>query len=285
MSRIDEATDVVALLTHRSIERPWILYEAGVAKGKLGATVLGLAVGVSLSDVNTGPFGQFQNCADDQDSLTKLVVQLLKRNPDAAPREEAVRLQVANFISRKDEIYSSFKVPQKKKSESSDDENIAKLFEEIKVMLRDINQAPLITNVTYSQNNISNKITSGMIEDMLMGVIKFPNKEKYVLFMIIASLIKNDIPWLYEPIMELYRASVRGVHEEIELAHNQLMQVIKIVSRGPLEKYLYRINEPGMFSVHKLMRVIEMVVMDYEKQYNANIVRRKNTSVDRLKFS
>ena len=34
MSQLSDATDVVALLTPRSLHRPWILYEAGVAKGK-----------------------------------------------------------------------------------------------------------------------------------------------------------------------------------------------------------------------------------------------------------
>src|SRR5215470_17363653 len=37
MQKLDDATDVVALLTSNSINRPWILYEAGVAKGKLSA--------------------------------------------------------------------------------------------------------------------------------------------------------------------------------------------------------------------------------------------------------
>src|SRR5208337_4733040 len=36
MGKLNDATDVVALLTQHSIDRPWILYEAGVAKGKLG---------------------------------------------------------------------------------------------------------------------------------------------------------------------------------------------------------------------------------------------------------
>src|SRR3954453_18209641 len=35
MQKLDVATDVVALLTTHSVNRPWILYEAGVAKGKL----------------------------------------------------------------------------------------------------------------------------------------------------------------------------------------------------------------------------------------------------------
>lgn len=43
MDKIDEASEVVCLLTQRSIERPWILYEAGVAKGKLGKKVIGIS--------------------------------------------------------------------------------------------------------------------------------------------------------------------------------------------------------------------------------------------------
>jgi len=47
MQKLDDATDVVALLTARSINRPWILYETGVAKGKLSAgdRVFGIALG------------------------------------------------------------------------------------------------------------------------------------------------------------------------------------------------------------------------------------------------
>ena len=79
MSQLGDATDVVALLTARSIDRPWILYEAGVARGKLDTTVLGLALGVPLDKISTGPFGQFQNCGDDEDSLTKRVMQVPAR--------------------------------------------------------------------------------------------------------------------------------------------------------------------------------------------------------------
>ena len=65
MRKLDEASDIVCLLTHNSVNRPWILYEAGVAKGKLNNTVLGVAVGIPLNKANNGPFAQFQNCGDD----------------------------------------------------------------------------------------------------------------------------------------------------------------------------------------------------------------------------
>src|SRR5438552_8257987 len=44
MSQLDCASDVVCLLTPRSFDRPWILFEAGVAKGKLDTPVHGVAL-------------------------------------------------------------------------------------------------------------------------------------------------------------------------------------------------------------------------------------------------
>jgi hypothetical protein len=78
MAKLGEATDVVALLTQHSIDRPWILYETGVAKGKSGTPAFGVAIGVPLEKASTGPFAQFQNCAADDDSLTKLAIQLIR---------------------------------------------------------------------------------------------------------------------------------------------------------------------------------------------------------------
>ena len=56
MSKLDSASDVVCLLTERSLDRPWLLYETGVAKGKLGTPVQGIALGVPLSRVSPRPF-------------------------------------------------------------------------------------------------------------------------------------------------------------------------------------------------------------------------------------
>jgi len=138
MSKINDATDVVGLLTRNSIDRPWILYEAGVAKGKLDKPVFGIVVGVAFDQATKGPFAQFQNSSDDEDSLTKLVLQLIRRNSDAEPREEAVRRQVSAF---REGIKTLIALkPEDKPARPGDAEasDVAKLFEEIKVMFRDL---------------------------------------------------------------------------------------------------------------------------------------------------
>lgn len=106
MSKLGDSTAVVCLLTERSLDRPWILYEAGVAKGKLDTFVYGIALGISLSKANTGPFAQFQNCDDDVESLTNLVIQLLSRIPNSAPDRDAVTMQVEAFTTKKKRLVS-----------------------------------------------------------------------------------------------------------------------------------------------------------------------------------
>jgi hypothetical protein len=140
MQKLGDATDVVALLTHQSLDRPWILYETGVARGKLNTTVFGLALGAALDDAAKGPFAQFQNSGDDEDSITKLVLQLLRKHPGASPREEGVRSQVHTFKEKVDKILKSRKDEPLRPKSSTDDTSVAKLFEEIKILVRDLPQ-------------------------------------------------------------------------------------------------------------------------------------------------
>src|SRR5258708_37492823 len=44
MTQLQSTSDVVCLFTERSLDRPWILFEAGVAKGKLNTPGIGLAL-------------------------------------------------------------------------------------------------------------------------------------------------------------------------------------------------------------------------------------------------
>lgn len=101
---LQAASDVVCLMTERSLERPWVLFEAGVAVGKLGTPVLGVALGIPLSQASTGPFALMQNCAGDEESLTSLVLQLMDRIPDAKPARRIVKERVRAFTKKTSRI-------------------------------------------------------------------------------------------------------------------------------------------------------------------------------------
>ncbi len=134
MTKLDCASDVVCLLTERSLDRPWILYEAGVAKGKLETPVHGIALGIALSRVSAGPFYQFQNSDDSEESLTKLVLQLCERISGLEPDQDVVRAQVQAFKKSVEEVTKNIDEPKKPTKKTTANEGaVAKILEEMKV--------------------------------------------------------------------------------------------------------------------------------------------------------
>jgi hypothetical protein len=232
MASLAKATDVVALLTHHSLHRPWILYESGVAKGKLDTTVLGVAVGIPLEQAQAGPFAQFQNCGDDEDSLTKLVMQLIRRNPNAAPRDEAVRLQVRAF---RDSMTNLLKTRGKlaEPGPKIDDAVIAKMFEEVKILVRDLPDR-LQNSAPSARRRRFRRFHPGAIEDIVHHPMFREQGGQGIPLLIYLSMLREDFPWLYELGLELYRAMQRGDEKEIERAQSAFRGAAEAVSHGPM---------------------------------------------------
>jgi hypothetical protein len=91
-----------------------------------------------LDEAATGPFAQFQNSPGEEEAITGLVLQLIRRHPQAAPIEEAVRLQVKAFRDAVANLLKERKKDGTPTPKPPDDTSVAKFFEEIKVLVRDV---------------------------------------------------------------------------------------------------------------------------------------------------
>jgi len=160
MRKLNLASDVVCLLTQRSLDRPWILYEVGVAKGSSPETpIYGIALGIPFNRVNTGPFAQLQNSDDDLESLIGVVMQLVRRIPNAEPNPEVIGMQVRTFKQKASEILERL---NSKKNEGEqevivDKNSVAKLFEEVKVMFDGL--------PTRVESKLTHKLLQGTITE------------------------------------------------------------------------------------------------------------------------
>ena len=125
VKNLKSATDVVCLLTRRSVDRPWILYEAGIAKGRSRRPVLIIACGVPVELASTGPFAQFQNSDDQEDSLMKLVTQLVRKVPNINPDHSTIKKQVRAFKKRATKALA--KITEAKASKEDLPETLQKL--------------------------------------------------------------------------------------------------------------------------------------------------------------
>jgi hypothetical protein len=158
MIKLQSTTDVVCLFTENSLDRPWILFEAGVAKGKLNTPVIGIALGVPLGRISTGPFYQFQNVDDSEGDLTKLVHQLARRIPGLELDSDVIKVQVSAFKKSESDILKRITAGEGKKGkEAAEESPVAKLVEEIKALPSRVAERlganrgrPLINELTVS---------------------------------------------------------------------------------------------------------------------------------------
>ena len=265
MEKLATATDVVALLTESSMNRPWILYEAGVAAGKLDTDVLGVLIGVPEGQANMGPFAQFHNCADDEDSLTKLVLQLIRRNPEANPRDEAVRRCVAEFRKQMPGILS-------KKSTSSEGEGlqtsaeppVAKLFEEIKIILGEL----------PDRIRGRRRMHPMMFEEMMdiSRVMDEPGRGALGWLMFI-SAFRDQCPWLYEVGMEVYRALREGDPEAALVAARRMREMAELATHGPwMEEWMG--DREMLMVIRHMPEIIERMLGPQERRLMPPRARR-----------
>jgi len=249
MGKIDKASDVVCLLTERSIERPWILYEAGVAKGKLNTPVHGVALGIPLERVSQGPFYQFQNCDDSNESISKLVLQLCKRIPALEPDNEVVKTQVNVFIENANKTLKTIGTV-KEELEKSEDSNTAKVLEEMKLIMREL---PMRVEQSFSERPTKftrSFSTIGFCDPrFIIELIHFSNcsENDPLIILIIGSLFSNDFPWLYEICKDLNKSVLEGNLVKSKELLKSFNRTADFTFTGPLRKQLNNYEKESFF--------------------------------------
>jgi hypothetical protein len=239
LKKLNDASDVVCLLTNHSIDRPWILYEAGIAIGKSNTPLIGIALGIPLNKANNGPFAQFQNCADDLDSLTKLICSLVKKIPNAKPVEDVVKGQVQQFIDKIKSIIEAQPIQiERTDTPAVEDTQTAKLFEEIKIMFQDL-PSRIEKNSFTDGNRKSRRLHPMMLEELM-----HTSKDASTGFLIILSLFKNDFPWLYELGTELSRhLKTSKPLKDKDLMIHEFERVVQMSTHNPYFEEMFMRNK------------------------------------------
>jgi hypothetical protein len=284
MDQLQSTSDVVCLFTERSLDRPWILFEAGVAKGKLNTPVVGVALGVPLSRVSAGPFYQFMNMDDSESDLTKLVNQLARRVQNLELDSDVVATQVAAFKTTEAAILKKLTPSNGKPAAKEDAEEtaVAKLAEEMKALPSRVAERLAESGEPFRKRKIR-RFHPMMFED-LMHMSGEPGDP--VAILMAASLVRDELPWLYELAMEVYRAVKGGNDEVIKREMVRLRRFSEIAMRGSfLEELGFGSPDTHMFAMefprmleHMLRRNLEMKTSSPSRESLIKRVIVKKTS-------
>jgi hypothetical protein len=263
MAKLQSTSDVVCLFTERSLDRPWILFEAGVAKGKLITPVVGVALGVPLSRVSAGPFYQFQNMDDSEGDLTKLVSQLARRVPALELDDDVVKDQVEAFKTAEATILKKLTTrgDSKDAKEEVDESPMAKLVEEMKALPSRVAERLAEQGDPIRRRRIRH-LSPMMFEEMMH---MWGDQTDPIGILMAASIVRDDAPWLYELAMEVYRAVKSGDTDAIEHEMSRLRNLSEFGMRGPWmeefgfggkESHIFFMEFPRMLE-HMLRRTLQ----------------------------
>jgi len=262
MTQLQSTSDVVCLFTERSLDRPRILFEAGVAKGKLSTPVVGVALGVPLSRVSAGPFYQFMNMDDSEGDLTKLINQLARPVPTLELDGDVVKSQVSSFKAAEATLLKKMASGSERETKEEVDESaVAKLAEEMKALPSRVAERLAEGGDPFRRRRLR-RFHPMMLEEM-MHMSGDPGDP--VAILMAASLVRDDMPWLYEFAMEVYRAVKAGNVEAIEREMKRLRRFSDMMMRGPfMEEFGFGGKESHMLAMefsrtleHTLMRTLE----------------------------
>jgi hypothetical protein len=247
---------VVALLTPNSVGRPWILFEAGFAIGRLDSKVFGIAIGLPLPQAVTGPFAQFQNCEATEESLTTVVIKLIQRNPNARPREQAVRKQVQAFLEEITPLLKQRSGEEAETQEEMDATAVAKVFEEVKVMFRDLPSRVESELRGHGVLKKRNRFHPMMIEEVFHMAQFEEGDDPSVPWLLLASILRDEVPWVAEGAFEVYRAVQEGNPDKTERAKRNVQTILKLMRHS---KFFHRFgrDDETFFILRHLPEMIE----------------------------
>lgn len=273
IKNIQSASDVVCLLTERSVDRPWILFEAGMAKGKLDTPILGVALGIELRAASTGPFAQFQNCADDEESLTKLVFQLVNRIPGSEPDRDTIRFQVGKFKTSVDGILKSLSDSDatstqvlKRPNVDEIENSSVKLFEEIKIMFQDLPSRIERSGAPRPGARRRRRFHPGMIEELMFG-----STDPFLGIRVALSLLREPLPWIYDEgsmlIPKFQNAKTQPARKRVLREFHDLLMMSS--RNSYVEKYLIDNEDDYM-----LVREVPQMILHALERYDADRISR-----------
>lgn len=205
--------------------------------------------------------------------LTKLIQQLAGRVPGLEIDSDVVKVQVETFKATEASILSNTKPlagATETATQQSDESPFAKLIEEMKTLPSRVAER-LSESGDPTRKRRMRRFHPMMLED-LMHMGGEPGDPVSIL--LIASLVRDDMPWLYELAMEVYRAAKSGDSEAIEIEMNRLRNFSKFVMHGPLmEEFGFGSKDMQMFAM-EFPRILERTLRHSIESQNDSLNKK-----------
>ena len=170
-------------------------------------------------------------------------------------------MQVRVFLEGVRKILSS--KGKSTKDVGTDDSNVAKLFEEVKAMVRELPQRadgrlrnPAFSRLQERRYHLRRyQLYPIMFEEFLFHPAL--NDSRHAGWLLLISAARDDFPWLYELGMDIHRAIKVGDPAQLSEAKHNLRVAVKFAFQSSALRELYRLEGKDVSRIAK--RLMPMV--------------------------
>lgn len=239
----------ILCVTRENVSSPWVLFEAGaLAKSMQGSRVIPLLLGLEFRDI-TGPLAQFQAKKVERDGLFDVIQSLNQTAQHAVPEARVTQLFDALWPELEKKVTAIPNLSTPAKHARPQPEILEELVASVRTLegrFRDIAEDGPRARHRWRQFHPM------MVHDLgkMLGV----ERGDPVGLLVLASLFRDDMPWMYELGMEAYRMAKNGTPDEAIDARRRFQKAAELTRRGPLgpEEFGF---DPRM--MHVIMRELD----------------------------
>lgn len=220
----------ILCVTKDNLDAPWLLFEAGaLAKSIDDGCVIPLLLDLEKSDLS-GPLTQFQAEKIDIEGIKKLVDSLNKAAAAAVPDDTLQPLFTAlwaSFEEKVEAIPSSGATQKKSRPQAEILEELVTGVRSVEMRVRDAMEDSPDLRMKRRR-----RLHPGMIMDVAHRISESPDDPVQIL--ILASMFREDLPWLYELALEAYRTIRSGDLKASQEAYHRFRNALEGIKRGPV---------------------------------------------------
>ena len=198
----------IICVTRENVNAPWILFEAGaLAKLMQEGRVIPLLLDIEFKDIS-GPLAQFQAKKVEKSGLNDVVASINRIANPPVPDERAVRLFESLWSEFEKKVGAIPKPTAPTKPNRPQHEVLEELVASVRgldVRLRDDDDVRVRRRRRFPPHLLVGEMISEMGRE----------RHSQIATLIFATAFRDEIPWLYELGMEVYRTPIRSNQHRI----------------------------------------------------------------------
>lgn len=226
---LEQSNYGIICVTRENVISPWVLFEAGaLAKSLQETRVIPLLLDHEFKDIS-GPLAQFQAKKVERAGVLAIVESLNKACPSPAPDDRVGQLFAALWpdLEAKINAIPTATAPVKHSRPQ------VEVLEELVTGIRSLDSR--FRDVAEDGPRIGRRrkmrFHPMMIQELSRMIADRPNDP--ISLLLVASMFREDLPWLYELGLEAYRAARTGTSDEALLARRRFQRAADMLDHGP----------------------------------------------------